>query len=452
MKSATAMMCTCIAASLLVSPILASAVACAPDDASQKWIIAHDDLANSRVNQETFTSLAESSLCREDPVMCRAYLGSVFDAATAMMLPKKRNDLGPHCFSYATILANEFYSKDGKTMDKLGLMTGAVPSLDADWKKVKKDSEGRVSELVFTKFYSKKNVGNLVTFESTKEYETFLGKTFFAARMMMLQLPAKFAKRTLGGHCFRYAGLMAGEFYSNGKAADALGIMTPHSSSKLQKSFLSQPTMPIPVAHTWVSSLWVTAHKDLVANRVDRQMYLSAFGPTSAIFKVYLNAIFDAATAMMLPQVKTDLGKHCFSYATVLAGEFYSDSGKAADKLGLVSGTPEAGCGSFPMKTVKNSLDADFAAVAKDGEGQVTLQAFEAYYIKKFEHRTTADNLRFYRAFLSKTFFAGRAMIMQLPAEFQKGTLGGHCFRYAGLMAGEFYFSGSGSNALGIHY
>lgn len=57
--------------------------------------------------------------------------------------------------------------------------------------------------------------------------------------------------------------------------------------------------------------------------------------PKKAEYEQYLHTLFDAAAALMLPKEKTDLGKHCFGYATLLAGEFYCENPK--DSLRLVA-------------------------------------------------------------------------------------------------------------------
>merc|ERR1712023_134450 len=50
-------------------------------------------------------------------------------------------------------------------------------------------------------------------------------------------------------------------------------------------------------------------------------------------FQQYANNLFDTGVALMGPSRRTDLGKHCFGYASLLAGEFYAD--KPQDRLGL---------------------------------------------------------------------------------------------------------------------
>ena len=51
---------------------------------------------------------------------------------------------------------------------------------------------------------------------------------------------------------------------------------------------------------------------------------------TTKSYEQYLDKLFDACTAMMLPADKKDLGGHCFRYGALMAGEFYFGAAKAA--------------------------------------------------------------------------------------------------------------------------
>merc|ERR1712032_598105 len=147
-------------------------------------------------------------------------------------------------------------------------------------------------------------------------------------------------------------------------------------------------------------------------------------------YREYANKLFDTATALMLPSRKDDLGKHCFGYAYLLATEFYADSPQ--DQLQLVSSNKP----NDELASVRDELDADWAAVQKDGDGRVTLDAFKSYFLKKNAKVLVPASCPAYEAFLDKDFES--ALAMMLPAK--ETTLGGHCFRYGALMAGEFYF------------
>merc|ERR1712066_775357 len=63
----------------------------------------------------------------------------------------------------------------------------------------------------------------------------------------------------------------------------------------------------------------------------------------------------------------------------------------------------------------------------------------------KHAEKLVPETAKFYEAFLEKNFQS--ALSMMLPQK--KSTLGGHCFRYAGLMAGEFYFDAAKDAATG---
>lgn len=402
------------------------------NEVKHQWSLAHADVMNARVDRDLFISQFLDNTGPDVEALHLSYLQSVFDGAVAMMLPTVKTDLGKHCFTYASILAEEFYAADGSAPDKLGLVAGANAELDADWAAVSKNSEGRVALESFKQFYTNKYSFDLQVQGQMVAFTSFLEKVFLSARVMMLLLPDKFAKGTLGGHCFRYAGLMVGEFYFGGTPADKLGVLTT----------------------TATQTRWALAHAGLVDGRVDQDMFVAAFVQQQRDdhhFRAYVEAIFKASTAMMLPSVKKDLGKHCFGYGALLAKEFYTSSGSAADGLGLVSGS--LGCETTQLQSARASLNADFAAVAKDFEGRVNETAFVNFYMQKNTGRLAASgNSAAYKRFLHHCFYIGRAMMMKLPDKFKKNSLGGHCFRYSGLMAGEFYFGGSAANALSLSY
>jgi len=147
-------------------------------------------------------------------------------------------------------------------------------------------------------------------------------------------------------------------------------------------------------------------------------------------YEQYLYEVFQTALCLMLPNQKTDLGKHCFGYASILANEFYF--GQPADMLSLKAETK-------PMDAyaaVRQEMDADWAAVEKDVEGRVSIDAFVNYFFMKHGPKLAQESQDSYLQFLEQNFRS--ALSMMLPE--QKTTLGGHCFRYASLMAGEFYF------------
>jgi len=154
-----------------------------------------------------------------------------------------------------------------------------------------------------------------------------------------------------------------------------------------------------------------------------------------AAFDAYLNELFDAATWMMLPAKKADLGKHCFGYAFLLSREFYTDA--PCDVLGLVR-VPKP---NDRYSSLRAQLDTDCSCVHKDAEGRVTLASFQRYFEDRharmfFGAKTAPATLADFRQYLGILFNACLGMMLPTSAS----TLGGHGFRYAALNAGEFYF------------
>jgi len=205
---------------------------------------------------------------------------------------------------------------------------------------------------------------------------------------------------------------------------------------------------------TFVAAAWDEVHAFLpsASTRVDRVAFVhfamsrhGQRGPKSPEYYQFLNHLFDSAVQLMLPKEKTDLGKHCFGYAAIFAEEFYF--GKPRDILGLnTEPRPLDG-----LAGVRAGLDADWAAVSKDEAGRVTFEAFKALMCDKHQGSIIPQIAEQYNTFLSTTFKTASALM--LPNV--KTTLGGHCFKYAALMAAEFYFgaarelaTGSGSSSV----
>jgi len=197
-----------------------------------------------------------------------------------------------------------------------------------------------------------------------------------------------------------------------------------------------------------VSSAWEGVHEQLpeATSRVPREAFVSyhmkkvpAKAPKRAEYEKYLNVLFDSATGLMLPAKKVDLGKHCFGYASILADEFYWN--QPADRLSLKADMKPAD----RLAEVRKDLDVDWNIVPKDAEGRVTKAAFVEYYMKKHRAQMILQTKGDFAEFLNRDFES--ALAMMLPEE--KSSLGGHCFRYAGLMAGEFYFDAAKQAAVG---
>ena len=86
---------------------------------------------------------------------------------------------------------------------------------------------------------------------------------------------------------------------------------------------------------------------------------------------------------------------------------------------------------------IHDEFAADWAAVDKNERGRVGRAAFVKHLLAKHAGRLTAGSTPAFTEFLGRAFDAGTALM--LPAK--KPDLGRHCFSYAALLAGEFYFA-----------
>ena len=188
-------------------------------------------------------------------------------------------------------------------------------------------------------------------------YLAYLDNLFTAALRMML--PGN--KDTIGGHCFRYAALMAREFYATpGGPPDLLGVGgIPAIADSFNRAAGGQRVALGP---------FIDAHKELAGNE------------EGAAYGAFLAAVFDAGTAMMLPSQKMDLGQHCYGYAHIFAQEFYFGGNNGQDLLGLQAPLPPAKAGT-PFANVHAFVNNDFASVEKDSNGRVTRDAFKKYFL-----------------------------------------------------------------------
>merc|ERR1719456_863366 len=97
-------------------------------------------------------------------------------------------------------------------------------------------------------------------------------------------------------------------------------------------------------------------------------------------FQQYANILFDTGAAMMGPSRRTDLGKHCFGYASILATEFYGDADQPQDILGLARlERPDD-----ELFLLRAEIDQDWDRVRKDAEGLVSRSAFKDYFLDKY--------------------------------------------------------------------
>jgi len=233
------------------------------------------------------------------------------------------------------------------------------------------------------------------------------------------------------------------EEIAEGSEDEASAVGDPHITTNSNQHFdMSTPSSPFLLQRdsgddgaSIAADAWALAHVGIAADaRVGRDLFVetcvsgSSF-PDSSSFRTYLNNVFDLGLAMMLPTVKSDLGRHCFSYGYILSKEFYGD--EPLDVMDFKS---------------NDDLDALFGAVAKDADGRVTASAFKAAMHAKLDPGHSAEEVAALDTYLDKVFTT--SLSMMLPAS--KTTLGSHCFRYAAMAAGEFYFSGNAADAFGL--
>lgn len=413
------------------------------------WNKVHEDLPNhnSRVPRDAFVGVCELSSGFDSGTnrdALETYCHGLFDAGLAMMLPSQKQDLGKHCFGYTLLLAQEFYGDPGPA-DLLGFDADADDETNkrledvraggsSDWKAVKKDNNGRVTYQAFQDYFLNKFGHDLLlSSDAETDFRSFLPTVFAAALDMMLG-----TKKTLGSHCFRYAGVLVHEYYfPDAPVMDRLGIF--------------EDVNPRAVINHW----WKKAHeKSADSNsRVNLDTFLGTCtefygkeldGTMAGALKQYCQSLFEAGTGMMLPRVKTDLGKHCFGYILLVAKEFYGADGPE-DSLGF--GTQSQA--SDLLIGVRDGASVDWVSVGKDGEGRVTNEAFKSYFIGLYKGRFAGKADESFVGYLQKVFDA--SLNMMLPAE--KDTLGPHCFRYASLLVHEFYFPDrSIKDQLGIEF
>jgi hypothetical protein len=147
-------------------------------------------------------------------------------------------------------------------------------------------------------------------------------------------------------------------------------------------------------------------------------------------FQQYANILFDTGSALMGPSKRTDLGKHCFCYASILVTEFYADDPQ--DRLGLAKWERP----DDELFLLRSELDQDWERIRKDKNGHVTRDTFKEYFVEKYVEKLIPESRPLFMNFLDKDFSACASMM--LPE--RKKALGNHSFRYGALLAGEFHF------------
>merc|ERR1711966_67787 len=139
--------------------------------------------AAGRVNKTSFQTFMkakyEASTTAEKTEAYDTFLGDVFTAATSMMLPVVKTDLGEHCFTYAAAFAGEFYFAEAGP-DRLKLSgAGAVADLTASWTNIPKVNS-RVTKANFVAFFAGKYSAD-TTAAKTAAFQSFADSVFTAA-------------------------------------------------------------------------------------------------------------------------------------------------------------------------------------------------------------------------------------------------------------------------------
>jgi len=192
-----------------------------------------------------------------------------------------------------------------------------------------------------------------------------------------------------------------------------------------------------------VGDRWLQVHELLPGPtaRVTREAFVKthlsqAGSAANGPFESFLNAMFDTATALMLPKKKDDLGKHCFGYATLMIDEYYAGQPGPKDGLGLTK-TP-AIAWFDPLKVLRVQLQDDWQSAQKDASGHVLIPAFKMVFLAR--HLSNFGGLNHakveYDKFLDKLFH-----LCQRFSGVERGWLDHHGFLYGGLLSYEFYFA-----------
>merc|ERR1712086_936548 len=138
-----------------------------------------DKTADGRVKEASFKTFmkAKYGASTTETAAYDTFLGTVFAAATSMMLPDVKTDLGEHCFTYAAAFAGEFYFANDSAPDRLKLKgAGAVTDLDTSWTNIPKDNS-RVPKANSVAFFAGKYSAGTTT-AKTSAFQTFADNVF----------------------------------------------------------------------------------------------------------------------------------------------------------------------------------------------------------------------------------------------------------------------------------
>eukprot|EP00931_Biecheleriopsis_adriatica_P034578 TRINITY_DN19953_c0_g1_i1.p1 TRINITY_DN19953_c0_g1~~TRINITY_DN19953_c0_g1_i1.p1 ORF type:complete len:857 (-),score=153.45 TRINITY_DN19953_c0_g1_i1:262-2832(-) len=225
------------------------------------------------------------------------------------------------------------------------------------------------------------------------------------------------------------------------KQAATSDSLAKATSRKLAGVFLTAASN---YGHGVVKERWLRVHQSLedATARIKRDVFVS-FHKTLDNASVenedylrFVDELFTAACALMYPKDATDLGKHCFGYATLIHDEFHEGNDAVPDKLGLMS-TPAISWFD-PLQTLRDNIEADWSQAEKDAKGYVQLGDFQAVLLARHEAKLGKKSgaKKAYRNFLEKAFNACR-----LLEGSQRLGLDKHGFFYASMFGYEFYFA-----------
>jgi len=416
------------------------------------------------------------------------FLDVVYTAGLRTTLPKHADTLDEHSLRYAAVMAGEFYfpQDDGTTevADVLELQYGEnevavrVRNMFQKILKKTKTSNGDRKRVTLGEFLTIVGKARNRKRKGLEEvaYGAYMGALYDSATSMMI---GHDGSSDLGVKCFGVTYVLTQEFaYQGSDGDDKLGLMgdglglsgalkTAHDNSEqawletqeegrvtrqaFKQYFMNKARLPPPnrVAPP-VASAWVKEALETTARKVEQLSgkKLSGNGKHKASESIawydhVLDLLFTAGLRMMLPNTKDTLGKHCFQYAALMAGEFAFPATGRADVLGVRNKDSQIG------KAAKDAFQA-----AKKG-GRVTLGGFLKWkgglYGKSWLEEIS------YGSYLAALYDAAVAMKAPTKSDLGRFTtktdLGSKAFGVTWVLSQEFYFNdvgGSDSDMLGF--
>lgn len=230
-----------------------------------------------------------------------------------------------------------------------------------------------------------------------------------------------------------------------------------------------EPTPKERIPQAVFEDLWVDLMKELLPKYLTGNEWTLT---QQEEFRLFLAKVFEASVAMMPPVeagpprvYKDTLGGHCFKYASILAHEYYFLR-VPTDHLDLVKPVGDRDFHASPLKLLQFEMDSEWSDAEPDkipsGElkGRITRDNFIHFYGQFYSNRvqgpegggTTAageelpeqaPTSEVFEEFLGRTWDAAHEMMNPWGAMMRKESLGAHCFKYAGVLVGEYYFTGN---------